>query len=289
MAELLTVFKNMQEILSQNEYAAPRFEADQLIEFVMGKTRLEMSSHTIVEQGKEEKLYQYCNQRKDGYPLQYILGTWQFFDLDLKVGEGVLIPRADTEDVCMAAFKYIDKFISPNVLDLCSGTGAIALAIKKNCPQANVMALEKYPEAYQYLTDNIQRTGLCVLPVKADVFSYDYVIEDDTFGVIISNPPYIDPALEGKLQAEVGHEPGTALFAQDKGLRFYKFITKYYWHAIKDDGYLIFEYGYDQAERVKNIILSNQYRVIEEIVDTAGNPRGIIAQKLQNISKKILE
>ena len=127
------------------------------------------------------------------------------------------------------------------------------------------------------------------MPLKGDVFNTDYVIEDETFDVIISNPPYIDPAFRDSMQKELTFEPEQALFAKDSGLRFYKFISKYYYHAIKDDGYLIFEYGYDQAEKVKNIILSSPYRIIEEIVDSRGNPRGIIAQKLANINKKILE
>jgi len=196
------------------------------------------------------------------------------------VGEGVLIPRQDTEDVCLAAFEYIKQFDSPNVLDLCSGSGAIALAVKRYCPDATVMALEKFADAYGYLVKNIEKTGLPVLPVMGDVFNYDWIVEEETFDVIISNPPYINPDQQGKLQKEVGFEPSSALFAQEKGLRFYKFISKYYRPALKDGGYLIFEYGYDQAKAVRDILFDAEYRIIKEIVDTAGNPRGIIAQKV---------
>ena len=280
MINLNTLFKQMTEILSRNENCEPKFEANQLLEFVLGKSRLDLGPMQQVPDADREKVGSLCEKRKNGYPLQYILGSWQFFDLELEVGEGVLIPRRDTEDVCTAAFEYIQQIDSPNVLDLCAGSGAIALAVKKYCPDSTVMAIEKYPEAFEYLKRNIDKTGLRVLPVMGDVFNYDWIVEEETFDVIISNPPYINPDQQGKLQTEVGYEPSTALFASDKGLRFYKFISKYYRPALKDGGYLIFEYGYDQAKAVRDILFDTEYRIVKEIVDTAGNPRGIIAQKV---------
>ena len=280
MINLNTLIKQMTEILSQNENCEPKFEANQLLEFVLGKSRLDLGPMYRVSDADRQKLVSLCEKRKNGYPLQYILGSWQFFDLELEVGEGVLIPRRDTEDVCTAAFEYIQQIDSPNVLDLCAGSGAIALAVKKYCPDSTVMAIEKYPEAFEYLKRNIDKTGLRVLPVMGDVFNYDWIVEEETFDVIISNPPYINPDQQGKLQTEVGYEPSTALFASDKGLRFYKFISKYYRPALKDGGYLIFEYGYDQAKAVRDILFDTEYRIVKEIVDTAGNPRGIIAQKV---------
>ena len=280
MINLNTLFKQMTEILSRNENCEPKFEANQLLEFVLGKSRLDLGPMYQVSDADRQKLVSLCEKRKNGYPLQYILGSWQFFDLELEVGEGVLIPRRDTEDVCTAAFEYIQQIDSPNVLDLCAGSGAIALAVKKYCPDSMVMAIEKYPEAFEYLKRNIDKTGLRVLPVMGDVFNYDWIVEEETFDVIISNPPYINPDQQGKLQTEVGYEPSTALFASDKGLRFYKFISKYYRPALKDGGYLIFEYGYDQAKAVRDILFDTEYRIVKEIVDTAGNPRGIIAQKV---------
>lgn len=280
MINLNTLFKQMTEILSRNENCEPKFEANQLLEFVLGKSRLDLGPMHQVSDSDREKLVSLCEKRKNGYPLQYILGSWQFFDLELEVGEGVLIPRRDTEDVCTAAFEYIRQIDSPNVLDLCAGSGAIALAVKKYCPDSTVMAIEKYPEAFEYLKRNIDKTGLRVLPVMGDVFNYDWIVEEETFDVIISNPPYIKPDQQGKLQTEVGYEPSTALFASDKGLRFYKFISKYYRPALKDGGYLVFEYGYDQAKAVRDILFDTEYRIVKEIVDTAGNPRGIIAQKV---------
>ncbi|MEG0091294.1 MAG: peptide chain release factor N(5)-glutamine methyltransferase, partial [Oscillospiraceae bacterium] len=243
-----------------------------------GKKAVEIGSGGI-SQEEYETLVQLAQRRKEGYPLQYILGKWQFFDLELEVGEGVLIPRNDTESVCERAFKVIEQLDSPNVLDLCSGSGAIALAIKKYCPKATVLALEKSSVAYEYLKRNIASTGLMVLPIKADVFLFDENIEEESFDVIIANPPYVSEKLRGTMQKEVTYEPEMALFAADHGLRFYKFIAENYRDCLKDNGYLIFEYGFDQQKWVRQILQDEGYGIISEFEDLSGNPRGVIAQK----------
>jgi len=273
------IYKAMQTILAENENSDRRFEANQLLQFVLGADRLTLGPDYEMTDEQKKKLIYLTHKRAGGYPLQYILGTWQFFDLELDVGEGVLIPRADTEDVVTAAIEVLKDTACPAVIDLCSGSGAIALAIKRFIPDASVVAVEKYDEAFAYLKRNIEKTGLMVLPVQYDVFRYDFVCDEEAFDLIISNPPYIDPRLEGKLQMEVFYEPGTALFAEDYGLRFYKFIAQYYRPALKDGGYLVFEHGYDQADAVKDILFKAKYTVVKSIVDTAGNPRGIIARK----------
>ena len=270
----------MKDILATNPNCEPGFESDEIIKYLLGKTRLETDPQQEIDEQICRRLYDMCRRRAEGYPLQYMLGNWDFFDLNLKVGEGVLIPRRDTEDVCLAAFEYINSMANPNVLDLCAGSGAIALAIKRYCPDATVVALEKYEQAYEYLVENIKRNNLCVLPILGDVFQYDYKIEEETFDVIISNPPYVNLSLKGKMQKEVQFEPFTRLFAEDEGLRFYKFISQYYKPALKEGGYLIFEHGYDQARQVKQILIGQEYKIVREIVDTAGNARGIVAQKI---------
>lgn len=276
------LYRQMQEIMASNQNSDAAFEATCLIEFVTGKKRIDVMNDEADTQ-TEQKLMEYAHRRKEGYPLQYILGRWQFFDMELAVGEGVLVPRQDTETVCEAAFEVIRELGQPAVLDLCSGSGCIALAIKKFCPDAQVVAIEKSDEAFGYLKKNIELTGLQVLPVQGDVFKYDRHIEKESFDIIISNPPYIDPAVKPDLQTEVGFEPEMALFADDKGLEFYKFIAHYYRNILRSKGYLIFEYGYDQQKQVKNILTEEGYTIIKEITDLGGNPRGVVARKTDNL------
>ena len=272
------LYRDMCRIMSQNPNSDTAFEANQLIEFVLGRKRIELLSADIAETDAE-KLLEYANKRKEGYPLQYILGSWQFFDMDLYVGEGVLIPRQDTETVCEAAFDVIEKLDSPLVLDLCSGSGCIALAIKKFCPQAAVTAVEKSDAAFSYLEKNITRTQLDVTAVKADIFDYDRVLSENSVDVIVSNPPYIHPDVKQSIQTEVSFEPEMALFAEEEGLLFYRYISKNYRKVLKNGGYLIFEYGFDQQEAVRNILTEEGYTIIEEIVDLGGNARGVVAAK----------
>ncbi len=273
------IYKEMCSIMEQNKNSDVNFEANQLIEFVLGKKRIELRDADISQQNYQ-KLIEFAHKRAEGYPLQYILGKWYFFDLELSVGEGVLIPRQDTETVCEAAFEELNNISSPAVLDLCSGSGCIALAIKKYCPHSSVVAIEKSEQAYKYLTENIEKTGLKILPFQADILRFDDKVEEENFDMIISNPPYIDPEIKSELQKEVSYEPEMALFANNKGLYFYSFIAKYYRNALKDKGFLVFEYGYDQKEQVKNILCGEGYKIIKEIQDLGGNPRGVVAQKM---------
>ena len=272
------IYLQMCSIMQQNPNSDARFEADMLIEFVLGKKRLDAMCDDIPQE-TAEKLLQYAYKRKDGYPLQYMLGKWYFFDMELMVGEGVLIPRQDTETVCEAAFKVIKQTPSPVVMDLCSGSGCIALAIKKYCPEASVTAVEKSDKAYEYLCKNIEYTTLDVKSVQADIFKLNQNLAENSVDVIVSNPPYIHPDLKGKLQTEVSHEPEMALFAEDDGLVFYRYIARNYKNVLKENGYLVFEYGFDQQTAVKNILDEEGYNIIEEIIDFGANPRGVVAQK----------
>ena len=273
-----TLYRQMCGIMEENPNSDAAFEANQLIEFVLGKKRIELLGKDVSETDAQ-KLLEYAQKRKEGYPLQYILGRWQFFDMDLYVGEGVLIPRQDTETVCEAAFEVIEKMENPTVVDLCSGSGCIALAVKKFCPHSTVTAVEKSDEAFAYLEKNIDYTQLAVTAVKADIFEYDKVLEENSLDAIISNPPYIHPDVRATIQKEVSFEPDMALFAEEEGLLFYRYIAENYRKVLKKGGYLVFEYGFDQQIAVRNILLQTGYNIIKEIVDLGGNARGVVAQK----------
>ena len=273
-----TLYRQMCGIMEENPNSDAVFEANQLIEFVLGKKRIELFGADISETDAQ-KLLEYAQKRKEGYPLQYILGRWQFFDMDLYVGEGVLIPRQDTETVCEAAFEVIGKMENPKVVDLCSGSGCIALAVKKFCPHSTVTAVEKSDEAFAYLEKNTDYTQLDVTAVKADIFEYDKGLEENSLDAIISNPPYIHPDVRATIQKEVSFEPDMALFAEEEGLLFYRYIAANYRKVLKKGGYLVFEYGFDQQITVRNILLQTGYNIIKEIVDLGGNARGVVAQK----------
>ena len=272
-------------IMSRNEYCDPEFEFPLLAQAVTGKKRDELLFRDDLDSFDSSRIISLCSRRKEGYPLQYLLGKWDFMDLELNVGEGVLIPRQDTECVCETAIRYLETMNEPVVIDLCAGSGAIALAIKKHCPDRTVLALEKSEEAYGYLEKNIESTSLEVLPIRYDVFRFDYVPEEGTFDMIVSNPPYIDLSLEGTLQTELSYEPREALYTTGEGMRFYRFIAEYFRRALKDGGYVVFECGSDQYDRLERIMSGYGYTVVEKITDLAGNDRGIVARYFHDHDK----
>ena len=162
------------------------------------------------------------NRRKKGEPIQYILGKWWFYESEFYVGKGVLIPRQDTETLCDTALDVMGAKENLAVIDLCSGSGAIAISIAAKRKTANVVAVEKYKKAFKYLKKNIEHNkALNVTPIKADVLKKPFGVYD----IIVSNPPYITKTDMTSLSKEVKHEPETALFGGNDGLDFYRAIS----------------------------------------------------------------
>ena len=193
----------IEKTLLENGIENPRFEAKELYNAFSG-----------------EELKKAIERRIKGEPLQYILGEWEFYSLPFIVGEGVLIPRPETELLVDLALKYATK--ESKIIDLCSGSGAIAIAIAKNTG-ASLFALEKYEKALNYLEKNIALNKANVKVIKEDLFNFE---PSEKFDIIISNPPYIKKADLASLQKEVRFEPMTALDGGEDGLIFYRHIAK---------------------------------------------------------------
>lgn len=258
------------------------FEARVLLESVFGDDAYVkmLTDRLSVDTKSEEKLEDALNRRAAGEPLQYIIGEWEFYGLNFKVGKGVLIPRQDTETLVETALKLIKNIESPEMLDLCSGTGCIPIAICKNGKDVSATAIELYDEAFGYLNENIRIHNASVKPIKADVLSADIASQFNDLDLITSNPPYLTHEDMHKLQKEVRFEPSTALFGNDDGLHYYREISRLWKNSLKDGGYLAFEIGVTQAEDVSEILVINGYQNVRVINDLTGRPRVVIAQKI---------
>lgn len=210
-------------------------------------------SNKNIEQSDIEEIV--C-KRRQGIPLQYILGRWWFYKSEFLVGDGVLIPRQDTEVLVEAALDFLKVLNSPSVCDLCSGSGCIAISIAKEIPDAKVVAVEKYREAYEYLVRNIEYNNVSnVTPKLKDV-------EDTPFGefdLIVCNPPYIPNSDKESLETEVLKEPHTALFGGEDGLYFYRVIAKNWKQSLKPGGMLAFEVGINEDNAVADVLRANGY------------------------------
>jgi release factor glutamine methyltransferase len=254
-----------------------RFEAGQLFAHVTTKRvqHLPFIGEKPATEAEEKLLHRMCEQRRSGLPLQYLLGEWEFYGLPLKVGRGVLIPRADTECLVDAALDLMKGKEAPQVLDLCTGTGCVAIAIAHERPDAAVTALEISAFAYEYLLKNIALNEVAVTPVKQDLNEYKHPRRVD---ILTCNPPYIPAATIAALQTELWFEPRRALAGGKDGLDFYHVISRLYHAQLQIGGWLCFEVGIGQSEQVSEILADNGYRNIAVSNDVAGVPRVVCGE-----------
>lgn len=255
------------------------FEAAQLYTLATGRDAY-LADDAPLRPSEQERLDALCAKRCTRYPLQYLCGAWDFMDLTLKIGPGVLIPRADTEVVAMAAIeaaRVAGKGAA--VVDLCSGSGAIALAVARHVPHARVTAVEISPHALTFLRANNNTYGNPLNIVWGDVFFWQNECAPESLDVIVSNPPYIAPGEFASLAPEIAHEPRIALEAADDGLQFYRHIAPAYFSALRPGGWLIFEIGYRQADAVTALCRDAGYTSVSVRRDMGGNPRCVLARR----------
>lgn len=241
------------ERLEQNGVPDADFDALCLMEHFFGADRTALILHGDRRAGGEacRRFFSAVGQRAQGRPLQYIIGMWNFMGFDFYVGDGVLIPRADTEIAADKAVELACRFDSPRVIDLCSGSGAIAVTIAKLVPDADVTALELSDTAFEYLCKNISHNNTDnVTAVKGDVLRDHEKFPDGSFDMIVSNPPYIRTEQIDTLQRELSFEPRLALDGGADGLYFYKAITEKWRSKLRPGGVLVYETGEDQHEPV---------------------------------------
>ena len=241
----------------------PLFEAKELIKSIcnLNETEFLLGRDKEISEGDMQRILKCAKQRLSGVPLQYIVGEWDFMGHTFKVGEGVLIPRPETEILCQYVIDALKNKPSPCVFDLCSGSGCIAISVKLAVSKANVYAVEKSKDAYKYLQLNAGE--LCsvspVTLINGDIFDVDFFENLPEADVIVSNPPYINSGDIASLQKEVTFEPVMALDGGIDGLDFYRFIISEWKRFLKPDGIFIFECGEEQAFKIGEILKENGF------------------------------
>ncbi len=272
---LKDLYLKIRGILSEAEIEAPELEARLLIEGVTGMNRASQiaNSNSEISGEIQEKLISMAQKRAEHLPLQYILGKWSFMGFEFKVGEGVLIPRDDTEVLVGLCLDYLKNSNGKTALDLCAGSGAISVALDK-LANADVTAVELSDKAYNFLLENIKGTN--IKPHKGDIFECYRDFEAKSFDLIASNPPYIKTDEIETLQTEVGYEPKTALDGGADGLDFYRAIARRWTPLLKSGGAMAFELGEGQAEYVGGLMADHGYINIKTAKDLGGTDRAII-------------
>lgn len=251
-----------------------RFDAAELYRLATGRDPRLDDGPSAAEAARLSAL---AERRAAREPLQYILGEWDFMDFTLKVGPGVLCPRADSEIVCESALALLQGRERPVVYDLCAGTGCLGLGIARHSPGALVTCVEKSPEAWHYLTANTAQTG--VRTVQADVFTYYKMLPAEGADLIISNPPYLTGAEMRALMPETAQEPAMALDGGADGLDFYRLLTEKYRDAVRPGGWLVLEIGYAQGPAVLALGAACGWVNTSCRKDYGGNDRAVLLQK----------
>lgn len=277
--DLRKVYIEIKDTLS-NFVETSDFEAQQIVRQVFG------ASYSDILAGKKrpaspeqmEQLRQMVSRRRTHYPLQYLLGEWDFFGRSFLIGEGVLIPRADTEVLVEEALRFLEPFSNPRILDLCSGSGCIGLTIALERKDAQVTAVEKSPKAFAYLSKNNARLKAGVQCILGDALEPDIV--DENFDLIVSNPPYLTGGEMEELQTEVTFEPSEALYGQEDGLYFYRELTRVYVPKLRPGGMLAYEIGQGQQDAVSDMMTAASLKSICQTRDYNGIIRCITGKKL---------
>ncbi|MBV4366439.1 peptide chain release factor N(5)-glutamine methyltransferase [Erwinia phyllosphaerae] len=268
----------LKEAVSQLGSESPKRDAEILLEFVTGKSRswLIAFDETPLTQAEQERLASLLARRIDGEPIAYLTGEREFWSLPLSVSPDTLIPRPDTELLVEQALARLPA-APVAILDLGTGTGAVALAIASERPDCRVTGVDRIPAAVELAQHNARRLGITNVTFRLS--NWFSALADERFAVIVSNPPYIDEADEHLAQGDVRFEPLSALVAADAGLADIKIIAAEAGKMLLPGGWLLLEHGWQQAQAVQAILRDQGFSAVATCRDYGGNDRVTYAQK----------
>lgn len=278
---VLQLYQTAYQTVLQNaqEPDSCAFDLSCLLEQVFGFDRFHLPSRGNQEASptQAEQFQTLCARYLTGEPLQYLLGEWEFFGLPFSVGEGVLIPRPDTETLVETGLSLLRGTLSPVIADLCAGSGCVGIALASQRPDATVYALERSEQAFGYLQTNIEKNrAQGVRPLLCDVLSPPAL---PLLDFVVSNPPYIPRHEMETLQPQVKHEPWMALFGGEDGYDFYRALPALYLPHLKPGGAIAFEVGYNQAEQVSGLLAAAGYTGVGVEHDLSGIARVVYGRK----------
>ena len=261
--------KHGKKILSEN--GIDEREARLLLAHAINVVPSDLIRYDTCTDGDFYRYTECLNRRIAGEPFAYIVGEKEFMKLKFMVNKNVLVPREDTEILVLEAIKQCRK----KILDLCTGSGCIAISLSKYIQNAEIDASDISARTLSVAKKNAVLNEANVNFIKSDLFENI----EDKYEMIVSNPPYIRSADMKTLQKEVLKEPKRALDGGESGLDFYEKILKEAKEYLTDDGLILFEIGYDQAEEVMNLAKKYNYKKVRKIKDLSGNDRVIIVER----------
>ena len=268
------------EKLKTSQIKEPISIARRIMCFVLKKDKIYLvtNGNEEVEQSTKTEFLEAISKIQKHIPIKYITKKQEFMKMDFYVDENVLIPQPDTEIVVEEAIDIINRNKFSKVLDMCTGSGSIAISIAKYVKESIIDAVDISKKALDIVQKNAKNNGVieCVNVIESNLFEN---LKDKKYNIIVSNPPYIRKNIINTLDKQVQNEPLIALDGGDDGLDFYKRIISEAPKHLKQHGYLCFEIGYDQKEDVQDLLkCENRYIDIYSKKDLYGNDRIVIAK-----------
>lgn len=260
--------------LKDLEYTDPIYETRRILSFLLNKDLSYLVAHDneLLDSTVEERYFEILDKRKNGMPIQYILGEEDFYGRSFKVLKDVLIPRQDTEISVETLLKIIKNNKINNMLEIGCGTGIVSISVDLET-KVDVTAVDISQKAIENTKINKEKIGSTITVLKSDLFSNI----KNKFDIIYSNPPYIKSYEIEKLQVEVRkHEPRLALDGGEDGLHFYRKIIEKAPEYLNDRGYLVFEIGHDEAKDICALMEDNFD--VEVIKDLSKLDRVVVGQ-----------
>lgn len=266
--------------LKINNINEPKIKARLLMQYILNKPREYLLVHDdeVIKKNDEEKYLANLKKIIKGIPLQHITHSQEFMKMNFYVDENVLIPRQDTECLVEETIKIAKKVNAKKFLDLCTGSGIIAVSIAKYIKDSNVTALDISANALEIAKLNSKKNGVedRITFVKSNLFES---LGKEKYDIIVSNPPYIKKDILKTLDKDVQNEPHIALDGGYDGLDFYRKIIGHAYEYLKYNGYLCLEIGYDQKEDIISLLEEDgKYTNITCIKDLYDNDRVIVAK-----------
>lgn len=284
---LRTLLSEAQAALAEGPHPErARPDAELLLLHVSGrgealKNRAWLLTHLDATAGPDAaaEFYALIERRRAGEPIQYIVGEAEFYGLPFYVTREVLIPRPETEHLVEKALQLAARFSEPRLVDIGAGSGAIAVALAANLPNASISAIDISTGALALARRNAERNGVAE---RIRFLAGDLVapVAGERFEVVVSNPPYVSETDRGSLAVEVReYEPATALFAGADGLAVYRRLVPAAWAVLVRGGFLVLEIGQGQKDAIGALLEASGFSAIAFIADLQGIPRVAVAQR----------
>lgn len=255
MTDIKALLKEAEKKLVSSD--APDVDAYEIFRLVtnISKTDILFKPDREISEEKLKEFFALIDKRASGYPLQYILGEWDFYGFTFFVNEGVLIPRNETEQLADEACEYLKNKKDKIIFDLCSGSGCIGLSIAANNPDCKVYLMDISPFALECSKKNLNALSL----KNAEILNFDIFNGFEKCGlpkpdVIVSNPPYVTREEFETLQTEIFYEPESAIVCEGDGLDFYRCLAEKWLPYLNDGGFFMFESGEEQPGKIIEII-----------------------------------